>query len=368
MEMEGEPGDVRARDAGLRAWLALAALAGPRLAARVMMQEIREAGSPEAWLGRTRRADRVDWGEVDRMERAVREEGMETVPFLSPWYPPAFEELAAPPAVLFLTGRVELLGRPAVGVVGTRAATAAALDAARRLGRGLAEAGWTVVSGLARGVDAAAHEGALEAGGDTIGVLGCGVDVPYPKRNRELRAEIAGRGLLVSEFPPGTPPRRMNFPQRNRLVSALARAVVVVEAGAKSGALITAADARRLGRALFAYPGAAGEPENAGGNGLLKRGEARLVESAADVLDALAGIAAPDEAPAEGPVEDEVRGDEPPLLRRLGGSPVSADLLARQLGRPVAVVLAELMELELAGRVESVRGGTAWRRRRGRRT
>jgi DNA processing protein len=263
--------------------------------------------------------------------------------------------------MLFCRGRRELLTRAGVAVVGTRRATLAGERWTYEAAGRIAEAGFAVISGLAEGIDTAAHRGALAVGGDTVAVLGCGPDVSYPRRNRDLMEEIASRGLLVSEHPPGSPPLRAHFPERNRMVSALALGVVVVEAGRSSGALITAGMARKQNRPVFAVPGAPGAPECAGANYMIKRGEATLVEEAGEVIRLLG---CESEAGSASGASCSVVGPEGGVLSLLStgeGTPV--DLVARRLGRPVSKVLGELLRLELEGRVEPMAGGSLWRRR-----
>ena len=241
-----------------------------------------------------------------------------------------------PPPGLFARGGadLELLARPAVAVVGARACSGYGASVARMLGRELAAAGLVVVSGLARGVDAEAHRGALDAGGVTVAVLGCGIDRDYPAAHAGLAARIAATGLVVAEYAPGVEPAPWRFPARNRIIAGLCAATVVVEARERSGALITADLALEEGREVFAVPGEIGSALSAGTNALLKLGASPLL-AAADVLDVY-GL-----APRVDPVDDE-------LLAHL---PATADELARATGRSAADVARALTELELAGHV-----------------
>src|SRR3954463_12479188 len=204
-------------------------------------------------------------------------------------YPRALLEPPAPPALFYATGRVELLARPALAVVGSRNATAQGESNAETFAKSLSEAGLTIVSGLAMGIDAAAHRGGLSGPGSTIAVLGTGIDIVYPRRNSELGAKMMERGLLISEFPLGTAPAAHNFPRRNRLISGLGRGCLVIEAAAASGSLITARTAAEPGRDVFAIPGSIHSPLSRGCHALIKSG-AKLVESAQDVLDELSGF------------------------------------------------------------------------------
>ncbi len=271
-------------------------------------------------------------------------------------WPAALREIEAPPEQLWLRGAVELLGRePKVAIVGARAPTAYGEAQARRFARALAEHGAVVVSGLARGVDHAAHEAALEVCGATIGVLGCGVDRPWPAG--PLAERMAREGLLLSEFEPGAPPLRRNFPLRNRVISGLCVAVVVIEAAAASGSLITARWAADQGRAVFALPGRVDHPMARGCHKLIREG-ASLVEDPEEVLAEL-GLIAADAARAATPPHPAAQGDDMSarVLRALVGETLSADELAERLELDLADVLTELVELELRGAAARGAGG-----------
>ena len=259
-----------------------------------------------------------------------------------PGYPQALTELHDPPRTLYVRGaRLELLDGPAVAIVGARSCSSYGAQAARTLARELTAAGVAVVSGMARGIDAEAHRGALEAGGTTIAVLGCGIDRDYPARHAELARRIVENGLIVSEYPPGTEPAPWRFPARNRIVAALARAAVIVEARERSGALITTDFALELGRDVFAVPGEIFSALSAGTNALLRQGAAPLL-GAADVLEALGLEPAARTAPAVSDAAEAVLG----LLRDV---PAGVDDLVGRSGRAAADVAAALVELELAG-------------------
>ena len=275
-------------------------------------------------------------------------------------YPAGLRDLLDPPPVLFQRGGGALDPERTIAVVGTRAASSYGLRTAYTLGRELGRWGWTVVSGMARGVDAAAHAGALDAGGRTIGVLGTGHDHEYPAENRDLYRRMRSQGILLSEFEPGAPPTRSAFPRRNRVIAALARGVIVVEAGGKSGALNTADHALDLGREVLAVPGRIDDPGAAGCLRLLRQG-AGLVAGVQDVFDALGWLRLEPQAleseegsaqVSEGPSRD-VR-----LLGALSRGPRSPDELAVGLEMPVAKVLGGLGRLELEGWVERRPGGT----------
>ena len=266
-----------------------------------------------------------------------------------PSYPPLVAQLHDPPARLYLRGeRVDALAEPGVAVVGARSCSPYGAQVARMLGRELAAAGLVVVSGLARGIDGEAHRGALDAGGTTVAVLGCGIDRDYPARHAELARRIADSGLVVSEYPPGVEPAPWRFPARNRIIGALALATIVVEARERSGALITTDFALELGREVFAVPGEITAALSAGTNRLIRQGAAPLLATE-DVLAAL-GI-------------DSRRSAPPPLsaaaaaiLAVLVDGAAGMDELVRASGRPPAEVAAALVELELAGLVAEGEG------------
>ncbi len=284
-------------------------------------------------------------------------------------YPAALAEIADAPPVLWLRGDAAHLSRPMVALVGARNASSLGLRMARRLAEGLAAAGFTVVSGLARGIDAEAHRAALPA---TVAVLAGGVDVIYPPENAALAAALIADGALLSEQPPGLEPQARHFPQRNRIVSGLARAVVVVEAASRSGSLITARSALDQGREVMAVPGHPFDAR-AGGCNMLLRDGATLVRGPEDVVEALrAGLAAPDLPKTAVPVRAvTVVPPGPParltlgaaaalhgrILDRLGPSPLAEDQLIRDLGLPAADVAPELVSLEMDGRIERRAGG-----------
>jgi len=285
--------------------------------------------------------------EAARRVEAIRErcasEGIAILTFDSPGYPAALRSIPSPPLVLYRAGR-PFPGDPAVAIVGSRAPTAAGRDFARQLSGELAGAGWTVVSGMARGIDAAAHEGALGAGGFTVAVLGCGVDVVYPPEHRELRERILGSGAVLSEYPPGVLPMPHRFPARNRIVSGLGRGVVVAEAPERSGALITARVALEQGREVLAVPGNPWFAHTAGSNRLLREG-ATPVCSGDDVAGALGGGAV--RAPG---------GLSGRILESLSVGRPAAELSAL-LGVPLREVMACLGEMEVAKMVEMRAGG-----------
>ncbi|MCC7417460.1 MAG: DNA-protecting protein DprA [Acidobacteria bacterium] len=276
--------------------------------------------------------------------------GIDVVTWGDPSYPAALEAIADPPPALWIRGSRHALGaRPCVAIVGSRAATPYAATVAGRLAHDLAARGIAIVSGLARGADSAAHRGALRAAGTTIGVLGSGADVIYPREHRTLAQEMCARGAVVSELVPGTQPQPMFFPRRNRIISGLSRAVVVVEAGDRSGSLITARCAAEQGRDVLAVPGSVLTGRNRGAHALLRDG-AKIVESADDILEELgAGVHA--RASASTPETD-------PVLAHLeAGEACDLDAIAARAGLRPAALLPRLLELELQGRVRRAGGG-----------
>lgn len=280
-------------------------------------------------------------------ERAYLEQlaarGIRWLPRSHPWFPAALGSIFDPPPGLFLRGdgHVKLLDRPAVSVVGARACSAYGSHVARTFGRELAGAGLVVVSGMARGVDGEVHRGALEAGGATVAVLGCGVDRDYPAAHAELARRICAGGLVISEYPPGVEPAPWRFPARNRIVAGLAQATVVVEARERSGALITADLALEEGREVFAVPGEITSALSAGTNALLRLG-ATAATSAADVLEAF-GLTPPE------PAQPTLSASADAVFAQLRDGPTSADLLARATRLDAGAVAAALAELELHG-------------------
>ncbi len=272
-------------------------------------------------------------------------------------YPPLLAQVYAPPPVLFLRGDLAPCLPGGVALVGSRRMSPYGKRVAFTLGRDLAAGGLCVVSGLARGIDASAHRGALSAGGHTVGVLGCGLDVGYPPDNMELMEEMAEKGAVLSEFPLGARPNAANFPIRNRVISGLCRAVVVVEGGIKSGSLITARHALDQGREVFAVPGPVGTPGVEGTHELIRQG-ARLLDSARDILGP-GGLPESLLAPVGEPKPDPA-GDLPPdaarLLGHLGPEPVHADVLVRETGLMAQEVNALLVTLEMADLVEGLPG------------
>jgi DNA processing protein len=284
----------------------------------------------------------------------------------APDYPPLLREAPGAPAALYVAGDVTALWQPQIAIVGSRNASHAGLANARSFARAFVAAGFAITSGLAEGIDAAAHTAALDAGATTIAVLGTGPDLVYPKRHRELAARIAANGALVSEFPPGTPGRPAHFPQRNRIIAGLALGTLIVEAGLRSGSLITARNASEQGREVFAIPGSIHHPLARGCHRLIRDG-ATLVETADEVIEALGPVAQrlglhlrarlganePDvpAAPAT-PDADRLR-----LLAALGHETLAVDALVERTGFDMQALSSLLLMLELEGEIAAERGG-----------
>jgi DNA processing protein len=271
-------------------------------------------------------------------------------------YPHPLANIADPPLLLYIKGRLDLLARPALAIVGSRNASAQGKANAEAFAQALSEAGLVIVSGLALGIDAAAHKGALRGAGSTIAVIGTGADRIYPARNRQLAQHIFEDGCIVSEYPLGTPSAAGNFPRRNRIISGLSAGVLVVEAAAGSGSLITAHLAADQGREVFAIPGSIHAALSKGCNALIRQG-ARLVETVGEVLEAMqmSPLAASQLPPAVRPSGCEA------LLDSLGSDPIALDALLALAGGDVGRLSSQLLLLELAGLVERLPGGMVQR-------
>jgi len=359
-------------DPGLASWLQLALT--PGLGPATFQRMLRQFGLPQAVLAKKRAelsafttpavlaaldSEAVAHA-VTRSLAWAAQPGHAVVTLADETYPRPLLEIADPPAVLYAHGRIELLARAALAIVGSRNATQQGEANAEALARALSEAGLTIVSGVALGIDAAAHRGGLAGAGSTIAVLGTGIDVAYPSRNATLAAEIAERGLLISEFPLGTAPAAQNFPRRNRLISGLARGCLVVEAALASGSLITARAAAEQGREVFAIPGSIHSPLSKGCHALIKSG-AKLVESAEDVLAELSGFRPSGFASTR----QSIPNADPGLLGHMGHDPVDVDSLCSRAGMSAEQVSSELLRLELDGRVAVLPGGLYQRLEKG---
>jgi DNA processing protein len=374
----------------IAAWLTLAH-AGGGLGAAALHALLAAFGTPQAVLAqpdevlacaagrhaaaavRRARAQRPE-AQLAALEDWLRVPSHHFLTLADPAYPPLLLTLPDPPTVLYAWGDLACLAADMVAIVGARHATAQGLVHARHFATALANAGLVIVSGLATGIDAAAHRGALQAGGATVAVVGTGADRTYPSHHRALADDIALAGAVLSEWPLGTPPRAAHFPQRNRLIAALSRGVLVVEAAPRSGSLITARVAAEIGREVFAVPGSIHAPLSRGCHRLIRDG-AKLVEATADILeelprDALARAAArasggtrPEQAPktgtgiAHGLPQAGLSGEAARALRALGHDPATFDALVARARLDGATLQGALLELELAGRLSRLPGG-----------
>jgi len=301
----------------------------------------------------------ADPRQVERELAAIDKLGARPIFLDEPAYPSLLRQMESAPPMLIVRGHPELLDRPMIAIVGARNASAAACRFARGLAQQLAGEGATVVSGLARGIDTAAHVGALQGG--TVGVIASGIDIAYPPENAALQEKIATDGLLIAEQPPGTEPLARHFPSRNRIIAGLSLGTVVVEAAPKSGSLITARIAAELGREVMAVPGSPIDPRAQGCNLLIRDG-AILIQTAADVLEQVRpidsrAVAQPIGSYNAAPAEDASDAERTAVLDLLGPTAVPVDELIRLSGLPSAVVQTALLELELAGRLERHAGG-----------
>lgn len=352
-------------DPGLACWLQLTLT--PGISASGLRDLLKRFGLPEAVLSHPRSslsgfvpAQALGALDSEAVARAVDaamawagQPGNAIVTLADAAYPAALLEVPDPPPLLYLRGRTELLNATSLAIVGSRNATAQGERDAERFAQAFSTAGLTIVSGLAQGIDVAAHRGGLAAKGSTIAVLGTGVDIIYPKKNAMLGERIAGEGLLVSEFALATPAIAYNFPRRNRLISGLSRGCLVVEAALASGSLITARTAAEQGRDVFAMPGSIHSPLSKGCHALIKTG-AKLVESVEDVLGELPGSRQL-RAMRGADTRDSAPGD--PLLAHMGQEPVDVDSLCARAGRSADEIAADLLRLELAGQVAALPGG-----------
>jgi DNA processing protein len=355
----------------VEAWLRLTLT--PHLGPALQRKLLRGLGSPQEVLAASPAALTRAAGEsaatavrsgpdaalVDRTLDWLREAGNHLLTIADARYPRLLLQTADPPLLLFTKGRLELLDRPALAVVGSRTATPRGARDAEAFAQALSDAGLTIVSGLALGIDSAAHRGGLSGPGSSVAVVGTGLDKVYPARNRELAHRLALEGALISEFPLGTPPLAGNFPRRNRVISGLARGCLVVEAALRSGSLITARQALDQGREVFAIPGSIHSPVSKGCHWLIKQG-AKLVESAQDVLEEL-GLTPSSPRPEES--FQPLQPDEAKVLAAMGYEPIDADTLCERTGLTPDIASAILLKLELAGHLSRLPGGLLQRMR-----
>ena len=346
---------------GLAAWLWLTLI--PGIGGETQRKLLAAFGLPEAIFAAGRLATRAVAGDradllfdfdpsesIDRSLAWADQPGNHILTLADDAYPKALLEIADPPSLLYVRGNPALLRQRGLAIVGSRNATPQGVQTAESFARSLAGKGLCIVSGLALGIDAAAHRGALAAGGETIAVIGTGADRIYPARNKELALAIAEHGAIVSEFPLATPSIASNFPRRNRIISGLSRGVLVVEAAPESGSLITARLAAEQGREVFAIPGSIHSPVARGCHKLIKQG-AKLVETATDILEELGNYIEP--ACPEITPEDA---DDNPILAALGHDPCSLDDLAERTSLSADQLLPELLVLELSGRIATLPG------------
>ena len=283
----------------------------------------------------------------------LEEPGNHLITLADPEYPQTLLQTVDPPPLLYVKGRLDLLQQPALAIVGSRRATPQGEKDAEAFAQALSDAGFTIVSGMALGIDAAAHRGGLKGAASTIAVVGTGLDIVYPARNRDLAHQLAQQGAIISEFALGTPSMAQNFPRRNRIISGLARGVLVIEAAVRSGSLITARLAGEQGREVFAIPGSIHSPLAKGCHRLIKQG-AKLVESAQDILEELGystqvSVNTSDSKPAATAHLE--------FVRQLGHIPCAIDTLVSRTGLTAERVCAILLELEMNGQVASLPGG-----------
>ncbi len=359
---------MTAADAGLGAWLRLSLV--PDLGPASQRALLTAFGLPEAVFASGRRAVAGVVGEqlavalfetdnqsaVESALAWTEAAGNAIVTLADPEYPAALLQMADPPCLLYVKGRVGLLSRPSIAMVGSRNATAQGLANAESFAKALSTGGLTIVSGLALGIDAAAHRGGLAGEGSTVAFIGTGADRIYPARNAALARQIAEKGAIVSEFPLGMPPLQYNFPKRNRLIAGLARGVLVVEAAQKSGSLITARLAGEIGREVFAIPGSIHSPLSKGCHELIKQG-AKLVDDARDILDELAWGHAPVARIPTVQIAVPLPEGGASILEIMGFDPIDADTLCTRSNLTPDVLFDILLSLELEGRVARLPGG-----------
>jgi len=362
-------------------WLVLSRLPGASAGVRRKLHGISpdpaailrapEAQWRAAGAGEELRRARLDWqrrGERHpahqhalRDQETLRLAGAEVLPLGADTYPPLLAEIHDPPPLLYIAGRVETLRQAQFAIVGSRRHSGAGRRSAAEFAATLVQAGFSICSGMALGIDAGAHRAALEAGGSTVAVMGTGIDRVYPRQHRELADAIRERGVLMTEFKPGSGPRREHFPQRNRVISGLSVGVLVVEAGLRSGSLITARLALEQNREVFALPHSIYDPGGPGCHALIRQG-ATLVQGAGDILEQVGALcAAHRELCVAGAPAEALPDGLAAVYGRVGFEPVSLDELVAQGCADVGATLAALVELQLRGLVEN-RGGLYMRR------
>ena len=355
----------------LRHWLAL--IRAPRIGPATFYSLLHQFSEPEAVLKAGRhtlekvglRPDTVaylmepDWARVDADLSWLEQPDARILLLNDSDYPPLLKTIPDPPPLLFVLGDVTILGQKQLAMVGSRHPTPAGREIAHDFAKHLAANGIVITSGLALGIDGASHEGALAGGGLTVAVAGTGLDRVYPARHRDLAHRIGENGVLVSEFPPGTPPTASNFPRRNRIISGLSMGVLVVEAALRSGSIITARAAIEQGREVFAVPGSIHNPQARGCNSLIRQG-AKLVETAADIFEELGGFATPlrQELNSERAVSSsELDSEHKRVLESVGHEPTAVDTVVQRSGLTADAVCSMLLVLELQGLIASTSSG-----------
>ena len=354
-------------DVTLKAWLALSLTRG--VSGESARRLLKEFGSPDAIFAASGASLKaiVKTGVATEITKGYTEETV--APVLS-WlednnnhivtladkeYPQALLNIPDPPILLYVKGRLDLLNSTAMAIVGSRNATPQGSSNAEAFAKSLSDAGLCIISGMAHGIDAAAHRGALHGQGSSIAIIGTGMDKVYPAANRDLAHSLAQQGTLISEFPLGTPPLASNFPRRNRLISGMSIGCLVVEASLQSGSLITARLAAEQGRDVFAIPGSIHAPQSKGCHTLLKQG-AKLVESAQDILEEISGLL-PIAAHNSVNKSTEIPDTGHVLLEHIGFDPVDIDTLSARCGLTIAELSAMLLTFELEGRISTLPGG-----------
>ncbi|MEK7223746.1 MAG: DNA-processing protein DprA [Pseudomonadota bacterium] len=373
--MTGASTQISALDT-LVPWLALRRLRG--VGTRTQLELLEHFGSIEAifsasrgqlektLVGKNEAIDALLAGPDEKVLKSelewLSEPGHHLLTWSDPDYPVLLREIPDPPLVLYISGERQLLSARQLAIVGSRNPTPMGRENARAFAKSLAGAGLAITSGMALGVDSAAHRGALEAGGKTIAVAGTGLDRVYPARHRDLAHEIVKHGALVSEFPLGTPPLPENFPVRNRIISGLSLGTLVVEAALQSGSLITARMANEQGREVFAIPGSIHAPQARGCHALIRQG-AKLVETAQDILEELGPLAgvALQAAHETTPSAPQLEATMVTLLEHIGHDPVSVDVLIERSGLTAEAVSSMLLQMELNGLVSNCPGGKVQR-------
>ena len=353
------------QDASLKAWLALSLVRG--LGGEAARRLLKEFGSPEAVFAASSLSlqafikpdvrNAISLGIQDSVIQTtldwLTDDNNHIVTLADSEYPQTLLTISDPPLLLYVKGRIDLLNQAAFSIVGSRHATPQGVNNAAAFAQALSSAGLCIISGMAHGIDAAAHQGGLKAEASSIAVVGTGLDKVYPAANRELAHELARLGAIVSEFPLGTPPIATNFPRRNRIISGMGLGCLVVEASLQSGSLITARLAMEQGRDVFAIPGSIHSPQSKGCHALIKQG-AKLVESAQDIIEELGGVLAI--TPSEKLIVNNL-----PIMEHLGNDPISLDSLSSLSGLTVSELSAMLLTLELDGIVSTLPGGLSQR-------